>query len=1081
MATNTAASFTNLTGNGTAGPFNISFSYIEQSEVDVTVDGVLKTLGTHYTFTSTSQITFTTGNEPANGAAIKFNRDTDISAKKVDFEDGSVLTENDLDTQNNQLLFGLQEMIDGVQSLSNTVSNVQLSAPSSLSVNIGSTTDNTGNNTGNVTGAVNRPLDEKITDIVNVFDFGAKGDGVTDDSLSLQDAINFCITNGGKELQLNAGVYVLTKDLIAVLDEKFEQLHIKGNGNVIFKCIPTTATSTIGIANKNTGTISTGAGTDFLGVVGDVSINATNPSPSGNSGGFNTGQNYIHFAYDNQIHGATADTGERSVAFTPIDASNFNNNGRIVKIKIDAIVGTDNNGGEYPDISSPATNAEYLELRYSLNAHSVGIASATWNLIDQIIPIQPNNARPAGINEYSLNIPVEAQQPNVSFQLHQPSNTTVDNYGITNIKYETCSASNFLDVTISTNQYASNLNAPRFSIRNIEFAYANETTSVLANGINLKGNNIQGIPTQTYVIESCQFVPWTNTANSTLFDTFFANAVKINNLGEISFRNCVFYGEHDQLNIGTDGQQLGNGVNIGTTNNLLVGSYYFDSCNFTYGFYGLVINPLANTIFLNNCLFQQNRTGIYFTSQDDNNTNLLTGGLKITNSAFTNFISQIEPATPSNSVTSNFCIHTNHVKEIQISNTFFFSGKDLTSNPAGLRHRGCLYLQDSGSINIYGNIFRSNGTGSGGANIYNYTNYKNTAIFIENPNITTTDGDGQIQNNNFFDFASSYAAIYLASTSQEIQSYEQLNVFHNCGTNINNQGTNNITSLPSGGSGATDLINDTTPQLGGNLDVQSSEINTSTTNGNIILNPNGTGVVEVKGDGTSSGTVGTVQLNCSNNNHGVKIASPPHSASANYTLTLPNAINANAFLNTDSNGNLAFPTYPKVVPGTNSGDQILFSNISCVQDSNGVSPVIDGSNTHPLTFRTNQKGSSGSGVASIVDNTGLQMGRMNQYVKLAAPIDQTGQTSYTFTFPPISGSNNQVLMTDGSGTTSWVDQSGGGGLVGSNNEELFVEAENQMDNDFSTTTNKNYISASPLAVASGVTLTIVSGSTMAFV
>ncbi len=112
MATNTTASFTNHTGNGTAGPFSISFSYLSEAEVDVTVGGVLKTITTHYTFTSATQITFTSGNEPANGAVIKIQRDTNIGAKKVDFNDGSVLTESDLDTQNDQLLFGLQELSD---------------------------------------------------------------------------------------------------------------------------------------------------------------------------------------------------------------------------------------------------------------------------------------------------------------------------------------------------------------------------------------------------------------------------------------------------------------------------------------------------------------------------------------------------------------------------------------------------------------------------------------------------------------------------------------------------------------------------------------------------------------------------------------------------------------------------------------------------------------------------------------------------------------------------------------------------------------------------------------------------------
>ena len=107
----------------------------------------------------------------------------------------------------------------------------------------------------------------------------------------------------------------------------------------------------------------------------------------------------------------------------------------------------------------------------------------------------------------------------------------------------------------------------------------------------------------------------------------------------------------------------------------------------------------------------------------------------------------------------------------------------------------------------------------------------------------------------------------------------------------------------SGGGGLGNVVEDTSPQLGGNLDVQTNEITTSTSNGNIKLNPNGTGVVEVKGDGSSAD--GTIQLNCSQNSHGVKIKSPPHSASASYTLTLPNTDgSANQVLKTDGSGGL---------------------------------------------------------------------------------------------------------------------------------------------------------------------------------
>lgn len=115
MATNTAASFTNHTGNGSTNSFAISFPFLSNNEIDVTVGGVLKTITTHYTITG-STLTFTSGNTPANGTAIKFQRDTDISTKKVDFEDGSVLTEADLDSNSDQILFGLQEFVDIVNN-----------------------------------------------------------------------------------------------------------------------------------------------------------------------------------------------------------------------------------------------------------------------------------------------------------------------------------------------------------------------------------------------------------------------------------------------------------------------------------------------------------------------------------------------------------------------------------------------------------------------------------------------------------------------------------------------------------------------------------------------------------------------------------------------------------------------------------------------------------------------------------------------------------------------------------------------------------------------------------------------------
>ena len=60
----------------------------------------------------------------------------------------------------------------------------------------------------------------------------------------------------------------------------------------------------------------------------------------------------------------------------------------------------------------------------------------------------------------------------------------------------------------------------------------------------------------------------------------------------------------------------------------------------------------------------------------------------------------------------------------------------------------------------------------------------------------------------------------------------------------------------------------------------------------------------VKGDGSSDGYL---QLNCSQNSHGIKLKSPAHSAGANYTLTFPTTDgNANQVLKTDGSGGLSW-------------------------------------------------------------------------------------------------------------------------------------------------------------------------------
>jgi len=126
-----------------------------------------------------------------------------------------------------------------------------------------------------------------------------------------------------------------------------------------------------------------------------------------------------------------------------------------------------------------------------------------------------------------------------------------------------------------------------------------------------------------------------------------------------------------------------------------------------------------------------------------------------------------------------------------------------------------------------------------------------------------------------------------------------------------------------------DLVADTAPQLGGDLDLNGNDIIT-TSNGDIDLDPNGSGVVVAKGNATRGS--GQIKLNCEQNSHGIVIKGPPHSAAASYTLTLPNDDGAASdFLQTDGSGNLTWAAGS----GSSYADSDVDAHLNTSTASNG--------------------------------------------------------------------------------------------------------------------------------------------------
>ena len=92
--------------------------------------------------------------------------------------------------------------------------------------------------------------------------------------------------------------------------------------------------------------------------------------------------------------------------------------------------------------------------------------------------------------------------------------------------------------------------------------------------------------------------------------------------------------------------------------------------------------------------------------------------------------------------------------------------------------------------------------------------------------------------------------------------------------------------------------------LGNVLDLGVPSDNTVTNAKTNFVSTSSAAGLEIKGDGT---TDGTLQLNCSQNSHGIKLRSPAHSAAASYTLTFPTTDgNADEFLQTNGSGTLTW-------------------------------------------------------------------------------------------------------------------------------------------------------------------------------
>ena len=204
--------------------------------------------------------------------------------------------------------------------------------------------------------------------------------------------------------------------------------------------------------------------------------------------------------------------------------------------------------------------------------------------------------------------------------------------------------------------------------------------------------------------------------------------------------------------------------------------------------------------------------------------------------------------------------------------------------------------------------------------------------------------------------------------------------------------------------GNSNVVEDTTPQLGGNLDVNGNSI-VSASNGNISITPNGSGKVIIDG-----------------------LSHPTADGSANQVLK------------TDGSGNLSFTTMASGGLGNVSEDTTPQLGGDLDVDGNAIVSTSNGN----IAITPN-----GSGKV-VIDG---------------------------ISHPTADGTNGQALVTNGSGVLSFstISGGGGGGATGGGSDEIFYENDQAVTTNYTITASHNAVTAGPITVNNGITVTIPSG------
>lgn len=219
MSINNKRSYTEYTITQPTTDFAIGFDDFDEgskANILVTLNGVLvESLGYAAIRKNESTVSIT----PAiTEGTVRLTRETDIDESFHKFTAGALFSAKSMDESFQQVRHSQQEVRDGFEYLAfNTDGIVQAAKDATTRANeaadavegliIGKVRAQDVTTTANGVGSVPRTLRDKLSESISVKDFGAVGNGLTEDTIAVQKAIDYVASKGGGVVYFPAGDY----------------------------------------------------------------------------------------------------------------------------------------------------------------------------------------------------------------------------------------------------------------------------------------------------------------------------------------------------------------------------------------------------------------------------------------------------------------------------------------------------------------------------------------------------------------------------------------------------------------------------------------------------------------------------------------------------------------------------------------------------------------------------------------------------------------------------------------------------------------------------------------------------------